>query len=191
LKLVVGLGNPGSKYAATRHNVGFQAVDLVARALETVVDRPFLRSLVGQGVYHGEKIILAKPQTYMNLSGEAVVRLLQWYKLAPPDLVVIYDDLDLEPGRLRIRDRGGAGGHRGVASVIQMLDTADFVRVRVGIGRPPVRGPEVVDWVLGRPSPGEALAIDRVLQVVPEVVWELVDGGVAAAMNKFNRRAPV
>lgn len=191
LKLVVGLGNPGEKYAATRHNVGFRAVDLVAARLETAVDHPFLRALVGQGFHQGEKIILAKPQTYMNLSGEAVIRLLRWYKLPPADMTVIYDDLDLEPGRLRIRNRGGDGGHRGLASIINLLGTGDFVRVRVGIGRPPAQGPEVVDWVLGRPAPAEEEMINKVLHIVPDVLLEIVERGAGAAMNKYNSWKPV
>lgn len=186
LKLVVGLGNPGTRYAATRHNAGFRAVDLVAERLQTVVDRPFLHALVGQGLHHDEKIVLAKPQTYMNLSGEAVARLLHWYKLSPAAMVVIYDDLDLEPGRLRIRERGGDGGHRGMASIINHLGTGDFVRVRVGIGRPPAEGPGVVDWVLGRPSPGEEELINKVLRVVPDALLEIFAKGAGPAMNKYN-----
>ncbi|TYO96970.1 aminoacyl-tRNA hydrolase [Desulfallas thermosapovorans] len=186
MKLVVGLGNPGPRYALTRHNAGFMAVDRLAKRLETPVDRIFFNSLVGQGVLAGEKIILAKPQTYMNLSGQAVVALLNWYKLAPADLIVIYDDLDLPPGRLRIRDRGSAGGHRGMASIISLLGTGDFIRVRIGIGRPPVPGPEVADWVLARPAPEDMEAICRVLETVPGVVEEIVRAGVVSAMNKFN-----
>lgn len=186
MKLVVGLGNPGAKYALTRHNAGFMAVDRLAERLSTPVERTFLRSLVGQGVWAGEKIILAKPQTYMNLSGQAVVALLNWYKLAPADLIVIYDDLDLPPGRLRIRDRGSAGGHRGLASIINLLGTGDFIRVRIGIGRPPVPGPGVADWVLARPAPEDMETISRVLETVPGVVEEIVRAGVVSAMNKFN-----
>lgn len=191
MKLVVGLGNPGLQYAVTRHNAGFMAVDLVAEYLKTRVDRSFQRALVGQGIYRGQKVILAKPQTYMNLSGEAVSRLLRWYKLEPSDLTVIYDDLDLEPGRLRIRARGGTGGHRGLTSIIGILGTGDFVRVRVGIGRPPVNGPEVPDWVLSRPAPGEEEAIKSSLGMVPEVVCEIIERGPESAMNKFNGADPV
>lgn len=186
MKLVVGLGNPGPRYALTRHNAGFMAVDRLAKWLETPVDRNFFRSLVGQGVWAGEKIILVKPQTYMNLSGQAVVALLNWYKLTPADLIVIYDDLDLPPGRLRIRDRGSAGGHRGMSSIISLLGTGDFIRVRIGIGRPPVPGPEVADWVLAHPAPEDMEAISRVLETVPGVVEEIVRAGVVSAMNKFN-----
>ncbi len=186
MKLLVGLGNPGPKYALTKHNVGFSAVDRLAGWLNTEVNRPLLRSVVGQMVYAGEKIILAKPQTYMNLSGEAVVLLLNWYKLTPAELMVIYDDLDLPPGRLRIRERGSAGGHRGLASIIGQIGCDDFVRVRVGIGRPPVPGPEVTDWVLARPIPEDEAKIARVLDTVPEVVEEIIRNGVISAMNKFN-----
>jgi len=186
LRLLVGLGNPGPKYALTRHNIGFGALDRLAGWLDTAVNRPFLRSLVGQGVYAGEKIILAKPQTYMNLSGDAVALLLNWYKLTPAGLTVFYDDLDLPPGRLRIRDHGSAGGHRGLASIIDRLGTGDFVRVRIGIGRPPVPGPEVADWVLSRPVPGDEEKIAQVLETLPGVLKEMIEFGVVSAMNKFN-----
>jgi len=186
MKLVVGLGNPGLQYAATRHNVGFRAIDLVAKHLQTRVDRSFQRALVGQGNYQGRKLLLAKPQTFMNLSGEAVSRLLRWYKLAPVNLTVIYDDLDLEPGRFRIRARGGTGGHRGLASIMGILGTGDFARIRLGIGRPPVNGPDVADWVLSRPAPGEEEAINRTLALVPEVLWEIIEKGPESAMNRYN-----
>ncbi len=186
MRLLVGLGNPGPKYALTRHNIGFGAIDRLAGWLDTAVNRPFLRSLVGQGVYAGKKIILAKPQTYMNLSGDAVALLLNWYKLTPAELTVIYDDLDLPPGRLRIRDHGSAGGHRGLASIIDRLGTGDFVRVRIGIGRPPVPGPEVADWVLSRPVPGDEEKIAQVLETLPGVLKEMIEFGVVSAMNKFN-----
>ncbi len=191
MKLVVGLGNPGQQYEATRHNTGFWALDAVAEKLQARVDRPFQRALVGHGDYKGERIILAKPQTYMNLSGEAVIRLLRWYRLEPADLVVIYDDLDLEPGRIRVRTRGGDGGHRGLASIIEHLGTGNFVRVRVGIGRPPAGGPDVTDWVLSRPAPGEEKAIAGVVQIIPEVLWEIIEKGPESAMNRFNAREPV
>jgi len=191
MKLVVGLGNPGLQYAATRHNVGFMAVDLVAEHLQTRVERSFQRALVGQGNYRGRKVLLAKPQTYMNLSGEAVSRLLRWYKLAPADLTVIYDDLDLEPGRLRVRARGGTGGHRGLSSIIGILGTGDFARIRLGIGRPHASGPDVPDWVLTRPAPGEEEAIKRTLAMVPEVLGEIIEKGPESAMNRYNGVEPV
>lgn len=183
---MVGLGNPGAQYAATRHNVGFMAVDAVAENLQIRVDRSFKRALVGQGSCRGRKVLLAKPQTYMNLSGEAVSSLLRWYKLTPADLTVIYDDLDLEPGRLRIRARGGTGGHRGLASITGILGTGDFARIRLGIGRPPVNGPEVTGWVLNRPAPGEEEAIRRTLALVTDVLQEIMENGPESAMNRFN-----
>ena len=186
MKLVVGLGNPGMQYVQSRHNTGFMAVDLVAGQLGIKLDKTFMRAIVGQGLHKGEKIILAKPQTYMNLSGEAVVKLLNWYKLSAGDMTIIYDDLDLEPGKIKVRHRGGDGGHRGLASIINLLGAGDFNRLRIGIGRPSAIGPDVVNWVLGRPGPEETSAINRALETVPEVLWEIVENGVGAAMNKYN-----
>ncbi|WP_238492486.1 aminoacyl-tRNA hydrolase [Desulfotruncus alcoholivorax] len=183
---MVGLGNPGIQYARSRHNIGFMAVDLVAGQLGIKLDKNFMRAVVGQGLHKGEKIILAKPQTYMNLSGEAVIKLLNWYKLSTGDMTVIYDDMDLEPGKLKVRHRGGDGGHRGLASIISLLGSGDFNRIRIGIGRPREKGRDVVNWVLGRPDPEETIALNRALEMVPEVLWEIVENGVGAAMNKFN-----
>jgi len=188
---VAGLGNPGPQYAATRHNVGFMAVDLIAEHLKLRIDRSFKRALVGQGNYQEWKVLLAKPQTFMNLSGEAVSDLLRWYKLTPADLIVIYDDLDLAPGRLRVRANGGTGGHRGLASITAMLGTGDFARIRLGIGRPPVPGPAVPDWVLTRPAPAEEEAIKQTLALTPEVLWEIIAKGPESAMNRFNGAMPV
>lgn len=191
MKLVVGLGNPGRQYAQSRHNTGFMAVDVVADQLGIKLDKTFMRAIVGQGLHKGEKIILAKPQTYMNLSGEAVVKLLNWYKLSAGDMTVIYDEMDLEPGKIKVRQRGGDGGHRGLASIINLLGTGDFNRLRIGIGRPAEKGPDVVNWVLGRPNPEDTGAINRALESVPEVLWEIVEHGVGAAMNKYNGMAAV
>ncbi|WP_238456519.1 aminoacyl-tRNA hydrolase [Desulfotruncus arcticus] len=188
---MVGLGNPGRQYAQSRHNTGFMAVDVIADQLGIKLDKTFMRAIVGQGLHKGEKIILAKPQTYMNLSGEAVVKLLNWYKLSAGDMTVIYDEMDLEPGKIKVRQRGGDGGHRGLASIINLLGTGDFNRLRIGIGRPAEKGPDVVNWVLGRPNPEDTGAINRALENVPEVLWEIVEHGVGAAMNKYNGMAAV
>lgn len=188
MKLIVGLGNPGREYAATRHNAGFLVIDCLAHELGLSVGKKLLRSLTGQGQINGEKVVLAKPQTYMNLSGESVGALLRWYKLTTSDLIVIYDDLDLPPGKLRIRGGGGSGGHKGMQSVIEALGTEDFTRVRIGIGRP--RAPEFdpVDYVLSGFSEEEAGEMKEVLAQAVEAVLCIVRDGVERAMNLYNRR---
>lgn len=188
MKLIVGLGNPGREYALTRHNIGFMFIDRLALALNVKVEKKMFKSLVGQGQINGEKAILVKPQTYMNLSGAAVGALLNWFRLTASDLLVVYDDLDLPPGKLRIRSGGGSGGHKGVQSIIQMIGTESFPRVRIGIGRPTVPGFETTDYVLGQISGSEAQAFNEVLNLAPEAVLCLVWEGIERAMNLYNRR---
>ncbi len=184
MKLVVGLGNPGSRYASTRHNVGFMVIDRLARAWNASLTRKQCSAVAGDAHCAGEKVWLAKPQTYMNLSGEAVSCLLRFYKLTPADLLVIYDERDLPVGRVRLRERGSAGGHRGMASIIQMVGTSDFPRLRIGIGRPPEL--DAIDHVLsGFPSEERPLieeAISRAVEAVETTFRE----GLAVAMNKYN-----
>jgi len=188
MKLIVGLGNPGREYEKTRHNVGFMVIDRLALNLGINVDKKMLKALVGQGQINGEKVILAKPQTYMNLSGEAVGMLLSWFKLTASDLLIIYDDLDLPPGKLRLRAGGGSGGHKGVQSIIQVIGTEHFPRVRVGIGRPPEPDFETVSYVLSRFGNDEAKAIEEALDLAREAVICAVRDGIERAMNLYNRR---
>jgi PTH1 family peptidyl-tRNA hydrolase len=185
MKLVVGLGNPGRQYASTRHNVGFMVIDRLARELNVAVKKKMFNSLVGQGLINGEKIVLAMPQTYMNLSGQAVGPLLNWHKLDPSGLVVIYDDLDLPSGSLRIRPAGGSGGHKGMQSIIAVLGTENFARVRVGIGRPEIAAMETADYVLSRLDPVE---MEETLQAAASAVVCIVRDGLEKAMNLYNRR---
>jgi PTH1 family peptidyl-tRNA hydrolase len=185
MKLVVGLGNPGRQYAATRHNVGFMVIDRLAQELNVVVAKKMFNSLVGQGLIGREKIMLAMPQTYMNLSGQAVGALINWHKLAPEDLIVVYDDLDLPAGTLRIRPAGGSGGHKGMQSIIAVLGNENFARVRVGIGRPEVVDMETVDYVLGRLDPKE---MEEALKAAAGAVVSIVSDGLEKAMNLYNRR---
>lgn len=185
MKLVVGLGNPGRQYASTRHNVGFMVIDRLARELNVAVTKKMFNCLVGQGLIDREKIILAMPQTYMNLSGQAVGPLLNWHKLGPSDLVVIYDDLDLPAGSLRIRPAGGSGGHKGMQSIIAVLGTENFARVRVGIGRPEIVDMETVDYVLSRLDPKE---MEETLKAAAGAVVGIVREGLEKTMNLYNRR---
>jgi PTH1 family peptidyl-tRNA hydrolase len=184
--LVVGLGNPGPEYAGTRHNVGFMVLDRLARELNIKVERLFMRALVGQGQVDGQKVILAKPLTYMNRSGEAVAALMGWYKLEPSRLLVISDDLDLPPGRLRLRKCGGDGGHRGLRSIIEQVGSREFARLRVGIGRPAVPDYEVVDWVLGRFAEEEKALIEKAVDDASRAVQVALTRGLDTAMNIFN-----
>ena len=184
MKLVVGLGNPGRKYADTRHNVGFMVIDRLARRSGIEVTKRQCSALVGLGSIGRARVCLAKPQTYMNLSGEAVACLLRFYKISTADLLVIYDDRDLPPGKIRLRERGSAGGHRGMESIIGMLGTSDFPRLRVGIGRPAEI--DAMDHVLGGFSAEERPLMEDALDRAAEAVECVFTEGLVAAMNRFN-----
>ena len=186
MKIVVGLGNPGSKYDGTRHNVGFLVIDRVAQQQEIVVDRLECDALTGVGKTSETPLVLAKPQTFMNRSGVAVAALLREYGASLADLVVIYDDLDLPLGRIRIRSNGSAGGHRGISSIIEHLGAASFCRIRLGIGRPP-QGVNAVDFVLAPFGQAENGAMYDVITRATAALGCLVDQGVAAAMGTYNR----
>lgn len=185
--LVAGLGNPGPKYEATRHNVGFLTVDRLARDFNVPVAKLMFKALVGQITFGGTKIVLAKPQTYMNLSGNAVAGLLGWFKQLPSELVVIYDDMDLPVGSIRIKAKGGHGGHRGMMSIVEQLGTNEFIRVRIGIGRPDIPEMETADWVLGRFSAEEEPVVKKVVEAAAQAVKSIITDGVEIAMNKYNR----
>ena len=184
MKLVVGLGNPGARYANTRHNVGFMVLDRLARRRGVEITKRQCNALTGLGSITGHKVCLAKPQTFMNLSGEAVACLARFYKVSPRDLLVVYDERDLPVGRIRLRERGSAGGHRGVQSIIAMLGTSDFPRLRIGIGRP--EGMEAVEHVLGSFSAEERPIIEEALNRAVDAVEVALSEGMEAAMNRFN-----
>ncbi len=184
MKLLVGLGNPGSRYANTRHNVGFMVLDRLARRCGVDVNKKQCNAVSGLGTLAGHRVCLAKPQTFMNLSGEAVACLARFYKIAPRDLLVIYDERDLPVGKVRLRERGSAGGHRGLQSIIGMLGTSDIPRLRIGIGRPEQM--DAVDHVLGSFSAEERPIIEESLNRAVEAVEIVLAEGMEAAMNKFN-----
>jgi len=193
LKLIVGLGNPGPTYADSRHNLGFQCLNLLAKKEGIEFAKQQSKAKIGKGEVLGRKVILAKPRTYMNLSGTSVVPLMHYYKIDPADLVAIYDDMDLPLGKIRIRERGGAGGHNGMKSIIQNLGTEDFPRIRVGIGSrenlemvdspQPSRTPQ---YVLGRFTAEEKPIIDEVRRRVVDALCCILTDGIAAAMNRYN-----
>ncbi|MCL6639006.1 MAG: aminoacyl-tRNA hydrolase [Firmicutes bacterium] len=188
MKLIVGLGNPGQEYEKTRHNAGFMVIDRIAADLGIAVDKKLFRALVGQGHAGTEKIVLAKPQTYMNLSGEAAGALMRWFKLSPGDLMVIYDDLDLPPGKVRIRAGGGSGGHKGMQSIIENLATGEFPRFRIGIGRPAEPFMETAAYVLGRVAPEEEQTLAAAVELAAQAVVCAVRDGLEKAMNQYNRK---
>lgn len=185
VKIVVGLGNPGPRFAATRHNLGFQVVERLAAAHGLRFQQRRFRAELAQGEVLGQRLVLAKPRTYMNASGEAVAPLVRWHKIALDDLLVIYDDLDLLVGRLRLRPGGSGGGHLGMESIIAALGTAEFPRLRVGIGRPPPPL-DPVAYVLQRFSAEERPLVAAVLERALAAVDCWLAEGLAAAMNKFN-----
>jgi PTH1 family peptidyl-tRNA hydrolase len=188
-RLIVGLGNPGREYAETRHNLGYQVVEALAERWRIPLSRRSLESRWGQGRVGGEAVILAQPTTYMNLSGRAVFRLLRYFRLSPQALVVVHDDLDVPLGRLKIVTRGGPGGHRGVLSVMAELDTEEFLRVKLGIGRPPPYLPSE-DYVLSPFSPEETQAIPDLLARGVLAVEILLAEGLATAQNRFHGATP-
>lgn len=187
MHLVVGLGNPGREYEQTRHNMGFRLIDILASRLKAPVVKPLFKSFTGRAALSGKTVILAKPQTYMNLSGNSVAALMNWFKIPVSGLVVVYDDLDLPPGKIRVRPGGGHGGHKGMISIIEKLGSDEFARVRIGIGRPPNPGWEVADWVLGRLTGEEEDLTGPALERAAEAVITLIAEGAGAAMNKYNR----
>ncbi len=183
--MIVGLGNPGREYLRTRHNVGFLAVEALAERWGLTFARRRARADVAEGSALGQRIILGKPQTFMNLSGESVRGLMRTANLTPANVLVLYDDMDLPFGRLRLRDRGSAGGHRGVQSIIDQLGTDEFPRLRIGVGRPPP-GVDPIDYVLTSFSSNELTELRDIFERVAEGVEILVKDGVTPAMNVVN-----
>jgi PTH1 family peptidyl-tRNA hydrolase len=193
MKLIVGLGNPGFLYARNRHNVGFMCVTYLAKVNRIQFDRKQGHARTGIGNIGRNKVVVARPQTYMNASGESVKALLSRLNITPSDLIVIHDDLDLPAGKIRLRLGGGSGGHKGIESIISHMGTPDFYRVRVGIGRPEedktkisAKEEAVISYVLSDFTSEERKAIEATLPVVSEAVVFLLIEGITAAMNKYN-----
>ena len=185
--VVVGLGNPGRRYRSARHNVGFRVVDRLSTRWGVPVTREVHRAAVGEARRGGERVLLVKPQTFMNDSGGSVASLHRFYRFDPAQVVVVHDDVDLEPGRIRVRSGGSAGGNRGVESVMAALGDLDFVRIKVGVGRPAV-GRVPPDWVLGTPRAEEAAALAEAEERAAEAVELVITEGPARAMNRINQR---
>ncbi|HEY8393738.1 MAG TPA: aminoacyl-tRNA hydrolase [Thermaerobacter sp.] len=187
--LIVGLGNPGPEYEATRHNVGFMVVDALARRIRSADWRRGFASFWLEAEWRGDRLTLLKPQTYMNRSGEAVAQAARALRFRPDQLLVVYDDLDLPLGHLRLRRRGGAGGHRGMLSIIEHLGTEDFPRLRIGIGRPPA-GVDPADYVLGAFTDAEWPVLERAIDRAVEACLAAVAAGIDLAMSRYNGPPP-
>ena len=186
--IVVGLGNPGEQYAHTRHNAGFDVVTILSTKMKIPLTRQRFDALIGEGYYEGKRVVLVQPQTYMNLSGDSVIQIQNWYKPEPEELVVIYDDVDLPAGTLRIRAAGSAGTHNGMRSIVQRLGRTDFPRVRVGIGSPPA-GWDMANFVVGHyPTPEERKVAFDSFMTASEAVLLMLKDGVEAAMRTYNRK---
>lgn len=181
--LIVGLGNPGSQYEDTRHNIGFKVVDNIAKEYNIEINRQKFKGMCGEGFINGEKVILLKPTTYMNLSGESIREVVDFYKLSNEDILVIYDDISLDVGRLRIREKGSAGGHNGIKSIIAHLGTDIFPRIKVGVGQPNV---DLVNYVLGKFTKEEMEVLNESIDASTKASKEIISSDVKTAMNIYN-----
>ena len=188
--LIVGLGNPGKEYDRTRHNCGFNAIDMLAESLGCKIDKGKFQGLYGQTNYKGTKLFLLKPQTYMNLSGRSVLQMSAYFHIPPERIIVMFDDISLEPGRLRIRADGSAGGHNGIKSIIQELGSQAFPRVKIGVGAKANPEQDLADWVLGSFTANEQKDIDASLKTAGEAALCIVEQGVPQAANRFNGFKP-
>ena len=186
--LIVGLGNPGKQYEHTRHNVGFDVMDAIAEKYNISITEKKHKALCGKGVIGGTKVVLAKPQTYMNLSGESIAELLNYYKMDPEEeMIVIYDDISLAPGNLRIRKKGSAGGHNGIKNIIAMTGTQNFLRIKVGVGEKP-KGWDLADYVLGRFDKDDRALVEEAQERACKAVELILTDSVDAAMNEYNKK---
>lgn len=189
--LVVGLGNPGKQYEATRHNMGFDTIDHLIEEYRVPQDGVKFNAMYGKTMIGGEKVILMKPLSFMNLSGDPVRDMANYFKIDPEtEMIVVYDDIDLEPGQLRIRKQGSAGGHNGIKDIIRQLGTEKFMRIKVGVGAKP-KGWDLADHVLGRFSTEDRKLVDEAIEKAAKAVDIMISQGVDAAMNEYNRKVPV
>jgi PTH1 family peptidyl-tRNA hydrolase len=184
MKIIIGLGNPGRKYKGSRHNVGFRVVEEIARRFPVEKEESRFDAIIGHTRISGEKALLVKPLTYMNLSGKAVGPLVNWFKANLTDIIIAYDDMDLATGILRIREKGGTGGHKGLASISEWLASRDFARVRIGIGRP--ENIDVVGWVLGQFDPVDEEIINKSVNKAADALEMWAKDGIVKAMNAYN-----
>ena len=183
MKLIVGLGNPGKKYEHTRHNMGFDVIDLFSDLAQIDVDKENFKGLLGRGKVFDQDIMLLKPQTYMNLSGESVRLVMDYFKIDINDIIIIFDDMAIAPGRIRLRATGSSGGHKGMQSIIDQLGTEDIKRIKVGIGEPQF---DAIDYVLSKPTKEESELIEEAIKDAVEALKVILSNNFDVAMNRFN-----
>lgn len=188
--LIVGLGNPGKEYEKSRHNCGFRALDLIAQELGCKVDKGKFEGLYGVTAYDGKKVFLLKPLTYMNLSGRSVLQLSAYFQIPPQRIIVLSDDISLEPGRIRVRADGSAGGHNGLKSIIAELGSQEFPRVKIGVGAKPNKDYDLAAWVLGAFSPAEEKAVCAALENAAGAALAIIQFGVPESANRYNGSHP-
>ena len=188
--LIVGLGNPGKEYETTRHNAGFRALDILAGKLGCKVDKLKYQGLYGQANYQGNKILLLKPQTYMNLSGRSVLQLSAFFRVPPKNIIVMFDDISLPPGRLRVRGDGSAGGHNDIKSIIQEVGSQEFPRVKIGVGAKAHAEQDLADWVLSPMGASEEKALVSALERSADAALCIIDKGIYEAANRYNGSHP-
>lgn len=186
--IIAGLGNPGKQYDMTRHNIGFHTIDYMADKLNIKVKKLKFKALYGECEIAGEKTLLIKPQTYMNLSGESIAGFAQFYKINPSNIIIINDDISLETGRIRVRPRGSAGGHNGLKSIIYMLESDEFPRVKMGVGAPKNENYDLADFVLGHFTKEEIPIMEKAIIKASDAAEEIIRAGVSSAMNKYNSK---
>ncbi len=183
--LIVGLGNPEKEYSNTRHNMGFDTINEIAKKNNIEIEKKKFKGLYEIGTIEGEKVILLKPQTYMNLSGESIQEAVNFYNIENENTIIIYDDMDIEKGDIKIRKKGGAGSHNGMKSVIQELGTEEFIRIRIGIGKPEFKN-DMINYVIGKVSKDEQEILQQGVKKATEAIEEILKNGVDIAMNKYN-----
>lgn len=183
--LIVGLGNPENEYAHTRHNMGFDTINELAKNNNINITKNKFKGLYETGIIQNEKVILLKPQTYMNSSGESIKEVCDFYNIKPEQIIVIYDDIDVEKGKIKLRKKGGPGSHNGMKSVIQELSTTDFMRIRVGIGQPEFKN-DMINYVIGKVPEEEQKLLQQGTKKAAEAIEEIIKNGIDIAMNKFN-----
>lgn len=184
--LIVGLGNPGNEYAHTRHNCGFRAIDILAEKLGCKIDKQKFQGLYAQTAYNGRKLMLLKPQTFMNLSGRSVLQLSAYFDIPPERIIIMFDDISLRPGRLRVRADGSAGGHNGIKSIINELGSQDFPRVKIGVGAKPSPDRDLADWVLSGFTASEEKELESALKNAGDAALSIIERGVEKTANLYN-----